>query len=395
MTGRFARIAKEWAANGLLVIAGAAIGLLLFEAGLRVFSPVDMRIKGDRIELSRMKTIVMDGSKFPKFDNTIVQTRNSLGFRGPNPPNAFDKALTIIAVGGSTTEEYYLSDGKTWPEQLGNHLSNWFENAWVNNAGMDGQTTFGHQQLMTQHIISLRPKVVLFMAGINDRGKAQATLYDENVRPANPMPISTIGRMVWHLSRSSELFALGLNVFRSYEAQRGNLGHGNIDFSKIGTVDLPPGAMEKLGESYAPYLPVFADQLGKLIGISRANGIVPVLLTQTALWGRGIDPTTGRELGRLASEGGIALDAETTVTLNASASWDVLELYNEVIRRVGQETNTFVVDLARSMPKDSKYFYDWMHFTNEGAAKAADLMVRSLCPYLARRFPDHVKSACS
>jgi hypothetical protein len=37
-----------------------------------------------------------------------------------------------------------------------------------------------------------------------------------------------------------------------------------------------------------------------------------------------------------------------------------------------------VIDLARLMPKNSRYFYDMSHFTNAGAAEVADLLAQAL-----------------
>lgn len=52
--------------------------------------------------------------------------------------------LTIISVGGSTTECFYISDDKTWTHILGMKLKSVFTRVWINNAGLDGHSTFGH-----------------------------------------------------------------------------------------------------------------------------------------------------------------------------------------------------------------------------------------------------------
>lgn len=52
--------------------------------------------------------------------------------------------MTIISVGGSTTECFYISDDKTWTHILGMKLKSVFTRVWINNAGLDGHSTFGH-----------------------------------------------------------------------------------------------------------------------------------------------------------------------------------------------------------------------------------------------------------
>jgi hypothetical protein len=39
-----------------------------------------------------------------------------------------------------------------------------------------------------------------------------------------------------------------------------------------------------------------------------------------------------------------------------------------------------LVDLARLLPKDSRYYFDWVHYSNEGAQKVADLLSTQLLP---------------
>jgi hypothetical protein len=41
-----------------------------------------------------------------------------------------------------------------------------------------------------------------------------------------------------------------------------------------------------------------------------------------------------------------------------------------------------VIDLARELPKNSKYFYDYVHFTNEGAEVVAEIVFKNLYPWL-------------
>lgn len=74
-----------------------------------------------------------------------IHTTNSWGFRGDAPPKDWNKYYTIIAVGGSTTQCFYLDDEKTWPRLLEKYLtSSTLSNFWIGNGGTDGQTTRAH-----------------------------------------------------------------------------------------------------------------------------------------------------------------------------------------------------------------------------------------------------------
>jgi hypothetical protein len=49
-------------------------------------------------------------------------TTNRWGMRGEEPPDDWDGHTTIIAVGGSTTLDYFLDDSKTWAAVLQERL---------------------------------------------------------------------------------------------------------------------------------------------------------------------------------------------------------------------------------------------------------------------------------
>ena len=108
-----------------------------------------------------------------------------------------------------------------------------------------------------------------------------------------------------------------------------------------------------------------------------------MLVTQPVLYGNSVDPTTGVNLGHKF----VAQD------MDGATGWQVLELYNDVTRQVGRDQGVLVIDLAREMPKDSRYYFDLMHYTNAGADKVADLIAAQLTPFLARKFPGYYKGS--
>jgi hypothetical protein len=180
--------------------------------GLR-FYPLRSTVKGDRIVLPVNKQYVSKNDKIPKLDRIIVHTKNSLGFRGKEPPQEFSKYLTLLTIGGSTTECQYLSDGKTWTDILGQKLEKDLDRLWINNAGLDGHSTFGHTVLVTDYISKLKPKVALFLVGINDVGRDDLVDWElEHIKAG--IDIRTIRGFAKSISSYSETFGLLLNVYR-------------------------------------------------------------------------------------------------------------------------------------------------------------------------------------
>jgi hypothetical protein len=81
--------------------------------------------------------------------------------------------------------------------------------------------------------------------------------------------------------------------------------------------------------------------------------------------------------------------------LNGKGAWELLEKYNDVTRDLGRRHGVLVIDVARRMPKSSRLFYDFLHFTNEGAAEVARITAAELCPFLARAYPDQAGAPCA
>ena len=47
--------------------------------------------------------------------------------------------------------------------------------------------------------------------------------------------------------------------------------------------------------------------------------------------------------------------------------------------------------MAEELPKSSRLFYDFYHFTNQGAEEVATIVFRHLESYLRRIYPDLVE----
>jgi len=354
------------------------IVFILLEIILRIYNPFHLRLKGDKIILpvNRHQTISNDIN--PKLDSLITNDRNGLGFRGPEWPEDGKKHLTIITVGGSTTECRFLDDRHTWPFLLGQKLGDSLNNVWLNNAGMDGHSTYGHFIMLNDHVKKLRPSVVLFLTGINDVETSQPSFHDN---------LNTRGG--WsdfkhYIFENSEVLNLLLNLSRGWRTQKfNNPTHTMVVLNNDKLAQLPDSVINKRLRDQEPYLAAYRSRLLQLIDTCRANNIMPVLITQPNQFGAGKDSLTGADLELFSLEPG----------LNGKLLWTMLEEYNEVVRTLGREKQVPVLDLAHLLPKNSLYFYDASHFTNAGAEKVAFLLSTELTPILEKQFPAYRKTA--
>lgn len=375
--------AKNFIKNITLLLIGIILSFIILEGILRIYNPFESRIKGDKIILPANKEYVIENTKLKKrfkkslnkFDETIIHKKNHLGFRGEKPPKDFDDYLTIITVGGSTTECTFLSEGKTWTDVLGKKLGRKFDSLWINNAGFDGHSTFGHIVLMEDYIAKLKPDVVLFLVGANEQERQEIGDQDMEMMRGKYL-FHSMKSFLKSMANNSEVFSLGLNIYRNYKAKTLGVEHGEVVFESFRNVDINKHFIEgkKLFEKEAVRFregklsKAYERRLKTLINISKNNNIEPVLVTQPALYGDFVDDVTN-------------INFKFT-----SHAWDSLELFNEITRKVGFEEDVLVVDLARDMPKSTKYYYDWFHFTNEGAEKVAEVIYNRLYPSLEVKY---------
>ena len=355
--------------------AGTTIVVFLIasEIGLRIRNPFPFRVRGDHIILPAHQSYTISHPGAVKLDPVTHVTKNSLGFRGPEPPRDWSGRLTVLTIGGSTTECLFLSDGKTWTDQLARRLTAVRPDVWVNNAGFEGHSTFGHLVLLREFVVSLRPQVALFLTGYNDMKLAAALPRDGEFTPQN---LSAAHRALTFLADHSQIGAVSENLIRMFRTYQAGVWSDEVHLDRVTRRPLDEEKSNAiLDEHRTKYLMGYANRLKAIVEVSRANGIEPILMTQPALYGDLNDPATGLSL---------ATPAVGAVS-NGRVEWLSLELYNDVMRRVSAEAGVALIDLAHEMPKDSRYFTDWVHYTNDGARLMGDLVFARLEPWLVGR----------
>ena len=366
--------ARAFLKNVLALFLGIVLALIVLEGLIRIFEPIEFRVRGNKLQLPVNRKWVIRADGISGLDAVIDHRTNWLGFRGENPPKNFADYLTIIAVGGSTTHCRYISEGKTWVDLLGEKLKKSFPKLWINNAGCDGQTTFGHLILMEDIIVKLRPKVVLFLVGANDQRYKDSQIHDLHFLTKKDN--SYLGGFIESLLARSEVNYYLINFIRYHKAQKWGLLHHPVDLTKTNSREVTEKQIEETKEEHRQkYLKSYARRLIKLIEISRENNIEPVLITQPYLLGEGVDDRTGV----------IWPPWMRIFPVTEELAWEILELYNDVVRQVGQDHQVLVIDLARELPKSSRIFYDFFHYTNEGSAEIADIIYQHLNPFLQKK----------
>ena len=284
-------------------------------------------------------------------------------------------------MGGSTTECFYLSDGKTWPDLLQQKLDRQFLNLWLNNAGLNGHTTFGHLVLLRDYIARLHPKVVLYLVGANEVGNDAVMNSFELENERRGIQFNSPEGFFKSSAAYSEVISLALNLYRYSRGRALGQQNQRVDLRAREQRPYPdPQLAEVLEEHRRKFVPNYAQRLTDLVKETLRDSITPVLITQPVLYGDAVDDRTGVNLA------GVMVDDYAGDT-----EWRILELYNDVTRQVAGKMGVYLIDLDAELPKSSNLFYDFVHYTNRGAEEAAGIVYRHLAPYLSHRYPEFLR----
>jgi len=341
----------------LFLVVTVIVGL---EIVLRIYNPFPARLRIDKIVLPRDQHIVIHNDYVPSLDPVIYVSKNSLGFRGPELPSDTSHMVSLITVGGSTTECDVISDSTTWPFLLGESLGREIPNLWVNNAGLDGHSTFGHQILLNDYLLKLHPTFLLFLVGVNDVERYDLNNFDKRF----------ISKGIKGILEKSEIVVLLVNIHRNWMARKLKIQHQYKPFSDLteDNIRFPVRYTDSVLTIQTPYLAAYKQRLTTLMDSCLAHGITPILVTQPSLFGGGIDTLSGADLSNMNLHDGT----------NGDLYWERLELYNDVTREVAREKGIFLADLAREMPKSTRYFYDAVHYTVKGCREVSAILSRDL-----------------
>ncbi|MFI5124704.1 MAG: SGNH/GDSL hydrolase family protein [Chitinophagales bacterium] len=355
---------------------GVALALVICEIILRIYNPFPFSIKEGKLILPANQKKVFTNTWIKKLDHKIYYSRNSLGFRGPELPDSISKLISVLTIGGSTTECRFLSDSCTWPFILYQLLKNRNNSIWLNNAGIDGHSTFGSLLLLDEYAVKLKPDYALFLLGINDVEIDEPDQFD--LMTEKKIATNSFPGFIKSLLNHTELGRTAFNFYHIQLAYRKGLIHREINMKDLIDAPLSAEVINRRIANQDKYIRAYRQRVLEMIVKCEGAGIKPVLITQPSLFGDYTDPATNIPVGKKWTKGDERPD-------NCKLAGKVLELYNDVLRSFSGRC--IVVDLDREMPKNSAYYYDFIHYTNAGAKKVAEILYNQLEPLVLKRQP--------
>lgn len=344
-----------------VVLAGGVLlaGLLVLELAFgNWLQPNRM----NRLNLLRDAALTYDArALYPEGNTRITYTRDRYGFRGAyTSPSAID----ILTIGGSATDQRYISDDETWQEVLRRTLASQGKRVSVVNAGVDGQSTVGHLRNFDwwfPEVPGLKPRFHLFYLGVNDFHTRAA--YDELVA----------GPSIWTTVReSSAFYGLYLKLRGMYRALVvARVGHTAVDFSAIQWTD-QPRVSDHAAVAREPAAR-YEERLRLLLKRSTEAGARPVCVTQASRYFR-------------VDRGGVTGVTQPiqvgAAEVNGVDYFHLIEHFNRATLAVCNQFGGIALDAAGEVPWTDADFYDFIHNTPQGARKLGEYLAAKLRPYL-------------
>ena len=295
--------------------------------------------------------------------NKSIFIRDQYGLRGNYGTT---KNINILTVGGSTTNELFITEGKTWSDLLAQHFRDAGEDIYVANAGVDGQTTIGHIknfELWFNLIPGLKPQYVLLYVGINDSAlangyPAREPDYLENTR----RPFRQFFKnhsAIYNMYRNFRgmILARNANLIHGSDNPRGFVyGYPDTKFNMSAHLSIISKALES-----------YAQRLTTLIGHIRKIGAKPIIVTQIASVFK-VD-RDGNVMGRIINGAVNNTDIRDYATLFE---------HNKTAMSVCKKLDGICIDLAQKINFVSTDYYDGIHTTPSGSAKIARLIFNEL-----------------
>lgn len=277
------------------------------------------------------------------------------------PENFKEKALNIVFLGGSTTENNEVLEADRFPYLVSSIIEKKTSNPWNGlNLGIRGHTSRNSLNLYINHPSPYvqSSNYVFVMHNINDRLKleldgnynAKIPSYSSN----NLRHILNITNDLFHslwkflISKSNILF-----IFDSYLKKIFSNHSGGIVVTEESLDTLPVPSAEKIL--------LFENNLYLLVEVIKTKKSIPILMTQP--------------LGKKS---------------------DSQDHFNDVIRKVAKSKNIKLIDLDYESKKLEKrnllFFSDNIHFNNHGSRWAADIIASN---FLKEYYPNSVQASAS
>ena len=331
--------------RGCLIFGLGISPLILAEGTARLLhQPAPTRRVYDPYAYRIPEPLLVD--EFETLDGERVTVRlNELGMRGPpltEPPPA--GTLTLVFLGGSTTENYAFPRAETFPELVARDVERELGRpVRAFNAGMSAGTTATSLGRLQHQVLDLEPSLIVVMHGINDLVLGFHPGFRRDGRHLPRPPVARAPRsFLWDWIRERWSRRLARRP-RAVGPRRQVASYAGF-----------------------PALDVFERNLRSMAAIADAHGLPILFLTQATRYR--LDADAGDEARfRIAA----TIAARGTVPPDVPSLARGMQAFNAAVLAIPEDPRVHVFDLAARLPRSEDLIYDECHFTRAGNRRVA------------------------
>jgi lysophospholipase L1-like esterase len=359
----------------LLTLASLAIGLLAAEWLCRqfIFDPTAAYIHTPGWSMAvRLNDLV------PRAHEDHVININNLGARGELPSPLASPRIAVF--GGSTVEDWALSDRQSWARQLGQNLRSCAPNVWTGNFGKSGVNA-RHHLIQLPEVVKYVPHIDMFVVllGLND------FLFDLHIHHSLVTPAGWWRQQALMYDHGDEgnsaLAALGLRLSRKW-SRPANEPAPVSDFGDYQKMlrDAHAKVTDRQWVRELPdlssYLKSYRQTIAQLKQFADSYGAPIVFVTQPYVWSDTMSEGARQQIyaGFIGSD----LQSPETKWYTSEALRAGLSAYNAALLDKCRTDGLSCVDAARGLDGHEEFFYDDFHFSPEGAAAVGAMVAEQI-----------------
>lgn len=285
-------------------------------------------------------------------------TTDERGFRvNPRVDYRAKGGLRIFAIGGSTTAALLLDDQSTWSHLLQEGIAKQGKLVEAINTGVSGLRAANH--LATLKVVArLEPDLIIFLLGANDWNKHIRDWFEP-------------GRNSWKpVSLRNSALGMILDDKVISPVWRKITGRSWADQTHV--FDGPskhPSLRRPVRHTFRPAEVVsdYAATLREISRLCKESRLTCLIMTQPHAY----DKATPAELQSRFW----MTPPSATYTLDFESMAHIASLYNEFLKSFAAQEGHPLCDLAAGIEPLPRFFYDDIHFTDEGARRIAELVL--------------------
>lgn len=375
-----------------LMFAGLAIGVL-GETLVRLFIPLDPWSRHTLDRSSQHPYIRTDW--VPRFHRqyniegiagqkgNMDFTINEFGFRSSSMKTSKKPqgSYRVFFLGGSTTEELYMPEEKTFPFLVEKPLARAFPEKRFEciNGGISGYLAADVLALLIYKVLYYEPDLVVVMLTNNDLRYGTIPSYDPVRRPNyekayyRPGYDEGIGTHLSKILKRSHFLTLLkwrlLNRIAPPDAEKYKTPLEQFEVWRRERKENPfndPPESKSLDD--------FVKYLEETIFVAKGHQVRLIFMTEPFVYQKDLSQEIDEKLwsGWLGAASSLRVNLSNEFLLRES------NRFNDAMRELSRKHNVELIDLEREIPKDLDHFFDDVHFTPQGAQRASEVITSYL-----------------